>query len=135
MNRPRPWYPLDVAFFDQDTIRDLGGRFGAAGPLVIVALVAEASAAIPSKTKDWDVVDGRWSALARRVYAEGDTTKAIVKLAVELGLLEAMESSAERFRVRLLKWHKWHAKDPTAATRKAKQRAKTSPAENESEWV
>ena len=132
MNRPRPWLPLDVAFLDQDTIRTLGERFGAAGPLAIISLIAEASAAIPTKTKgNFELVESRYAALARRVYIDTEKAKAIMQVAAELGLVDVIEADARRYKVRLLKWDKWHPKDPTAATRKAKQRDKLPAASDE----
>lgn len=126
MNRPRPHVPLDVAFLGQDTIRELGDRHGAAGPLVVIALVTEAHAAIPGKTKDFDVVEGRFTALARSAFIDSGTAQEILRSAVEVGLVEVVESDLIRFKVRLLKWSKWTAKDPTAASRKAKQRGRGS---------
>jgi hypothetical protein len=117
MNRPRPWLPLDVAFLDQDTIRTLGERFGAAGPLAIIALIAEASAAIPTKTKgNFDLVESRYAALARRVYIDTDEAKAIVQMAAELDLVDVIESDARRYKLRLLKWDKWHPKRPDSGS-------------------
>lgn len=123
-DRPRPWTVLDVAFLEQDTIRDLGDTFQAAGPLAIVALILAANAAIPSKTSDFDVVEGRYSALGRSVCVEADTARAIIDMAAEVGLVEVVHSDATQFAVRLLKWGKWHPKDPGAASRQRHSRGK-----------
>lgn len=127
--RPRAHIPLDVAFLDQDSIRDLGEQFGAAGPLTIIALVTEAGAAIPGKGgKDFDIVEGRYSGLARSAYVDERRSRAIVALAAEVGLVEILDQpDAQRFKLRLLKWSKWHPKDPGAAVRKANSRAKGDP--------
>jgi hypothetical protein len=121
-NQKRPYQPLDNAFLDQDTIQALGESFGAAGPLVMIALIGAVGEAIPRKTKDFDIAEGRYAALARRTYVNVDTVKAIFQLAVDQGLLEILESDDVSFKVRLLKFYRWNAKDPTAKDRKAKQR-------------
>jgi len=123
---PRPWFRLDQRFLDQDTIADLGDRFGPAGPLTIVALIAEAASAAATKA-DPDVVCGRWSALARRVHIDVPTTKAVVQGTCDVGLVEVVEASDARFELRLVKYYAWHPKDAGAAGRKARQRSDRPP--------
>jgi len=107
-------------------IRDLGERHGAAGPLLIVALITQAGGAIPTaKPGSFDVVEGRYAALARRVHINTDEARAILATAADVELVELIETEDRRFKVRLLKWSKWHPKDPTAAARQATRRNKT----------
>jgi hypothetical protein len=132
--RPRPWYRFDSGFPDQDTVQDLGDAFGAAGPLVLVVLFCDACATYSQKTRDFETVEGRYSALARRVYADAPTVKSIIARAAEVGLVESLDSDAQRYTVRLTQWAKWNAKDPTAASRQRKSRAKRASESADGAW-
>jgi hypothetical protein len=128
MVRPRPWVPLDVMFLTRGSIETLGERFKAAGPLTVIALVAEATAAIGGgKRADFDVLEWRYTSLARRVYTDAATAKQIIHAADDLGLVEVLdEPDADRFKLRLLRWKDWHPKDPLAAARKKRERTRNA---------
>jgi hypothetical protein len=111
----------------------LGGTFGPAGPLVLVALILEAHKAIPTKAKDFDCVPMRYAALARRAFLkDGDEARQIIAAAVEVGLLERVEDDGQRFVVRLVKWESWESKNPRDTLRKQAQR--TGAATASSDW-
>jgi hypothetical protein len=121
--RQRPWFRFDSGFPDQDTIRDLGAAYGAAGQLVMVVLFCDAAAAYSQKAKDFDVVDGRYSGLARRVHTDTETVQAILRRAVDVGLIESLATDdPRRYSVRLLQHAKWNAKDPNGAARQRRTR-------------
>jgi hypothetical protein len=126
VERPRTYEPLDNFFLDQDTIQVLGENFQAAGPLVMVALIGAAGAAIPGKNADFDVVEGRYAALARRVFAKEGDVRAIFQVAAEQGLIEILESDAVRFKVHLLHFHRWTTKHPKAKFRVKKHRTRAA---------
>lgn len=125
MDRPRHFFPLDDTFLVRDTIQTLGERHGPQGPLLMVALIAEASGAVTGgKREDFDVVKWTFSAVARRAFvASVEEARAIVQTAHEIGLVEVLEQDELRFRLRLLRWGEWHPKDPGAAGRQKRSRA------------
>lgn len=124
----RPWFKFDLDFLNQDTIADLRDEFGAAGPLTIFAVLAEAkkedlSGLRPASKQG--TLNTRSTALARLVGAPADTIATIVTRAVELGLLELLDGSdvaTGRLVVRSLKRAGWEPKDATAASRQARKR-------------
>jgi hypothetical protein len=118
---------LDDAFLTRGSIEALADEFPGFGPLAIIALICEARAGVGGgKRKDHDIVEWRYTFLARRVRADAATARAIVNAAAQIGLIEVMDESGDRFKVRLLRWNEWNAKDPTAAERKRRSRARSS---------
>jgi hypothetical protein len=128
--RPRPWCPLDREFLTQDTVRELGERFGAAGPLVFLALVLEAGKRLAGTAPG--VVEMRFNALARLAFSEPQTVQEVVTAAAEVGLLADLEGDGERFKARLTRFEAWETKDPSGAERSARYRASKA-AEQEQE--
>lgn len=125
MERPRPWFPLDNAFLTRGSIEVLADEFGAAGPLAIVALVAETNGAVGAgKRSDFDVLAWSYRSLGRRIHVSAARAKAIVQAAAKVGLIELLSETGDAFRARLLRWEEWHPKDPLAAERKQRQRAR-----------
>lgn len=121
--RPRPHTTLDRDYLAQDTIRDLGDRFGATGPLVFLALILNAGKGITERAlDDLGRVELRWSALARETFTDVATVRSIVTTAVELGLLDRFEGDGTRFSARLTKADKWESRPQTGAERTAKWR-------------
>lgn len=111
---PRPWCRLDREYLTQDRIRELGERFGPAGPLVFLAIILEAG-----KTSRAGEIEMRFAALARTSFVDAENAQGIVVAAAEVGLLDGLQRDAERFGARLTRWDAWEAKDPTAAQRSA----------------
>jgi len=123
--RPRPWFALDNAFLTRGSIESLADQFGAAGPLAIVALIAETNAAVGGgKTKDFDVLAWHYAYLGRRVRTDVSTARAIISAAADVGLVEVLDQSETTFTVRLPHWHEWHPKDPGGAERQRRSRAR-----------
>jgi hypothetical protein len=122
--RPRPHTTLDREYLSQDTVRELGQRFGAAGPLVFLAIILEAgktTGAAPGS------IELRFRALAQLAFTDAVTVQEVVTAASEVGLLADLRSDGERFRARLTRWDAWEARDPTAAKRSAEYRLRESP--------
>jgi hypothetical protein len=120
--RKRGFSPLDRDYLAQDTIGELGERFGPAGPLVFLAIILEAGKAL-SGTAPGEVAM-RFGALGRLAFVKPDAARAVVVAAEEVGLLDGLESNQDRFKARLAKWEEWEAKDPTSAQRSAEYRAR-----------
>jgi hypothetical protein len=124
----RPWFKLDVDFLVQDTIAELRADFGAAGPLTVIAIIAEAKKsdlAGQRPPRDQGILEIRATSLAHIVSSDAGTVLEIVQRAVDLGLLEHVEGSdvaAGRLRVRSLKRGPWEPRDATAAARQARRR-------------
>jgi hypothetical protein len=116
--RPRPWSSIDREYLAQDTVRELGERFGATGPLVFLAVVLEAGKV------GTGMVEMRFGALARLGFTDAETARNVVCAAVEVGLLSSLEDDGRRFSARLTRWEAWEAKDPTSAQRSADYRAR-----------
>jgi len=116
---PRPWCRLDREYLAQDTVRELGERFGPTGPLVFLAIVLEAG-----KAPSAGAVAMRFSALAQLAFTTPESACAVVSAAAEVGLIGELESDEERFSGRLRRWSTWEAKDPTSAQRVADHRAR-----------
>jgi hypothetical protein len=127
LERPRSWFTLDDAFLTRGSIESLADEFPGFGPLAIIALIAEARAGVGGgKRKDHDVVEWHYTFLARRIRTAATTARAIVSTAAKVGLIEVIDESGDSFKVRLLRWNEWNAKDPTAAERKRRSRARSS---------
>ena len=118
---PRPWCRLDREYLTQDTIRELGQRFGAAGPLVFLAIILEAG-----KAPSGGIVEMRYSAVAMLSHVTAEEATKVVAAAAEFGLLADLESDRQRFAARLTRWEAWEAKDPTSAHRSADYRGRQS---------
>lgn len=114
---PRPWCRLDREYLAQDTVRELGQQFGAAGPLVFLAIVLEAG-----KTASSGWVEMRYRALAQLAFVDAEIARDVVTTIGTLGLLDGLHGDAERFRGHLSRWEAWEAKDRTAADRQARAR-------------
>lgn len=121
--RPRPYVTLDRAFLAQDTIADLGERFGPAGPLVFLAIVLDGgyfTTALPR-----GVVELRYRALEREAFTPEEKVREIVAAIVEVGLLDEFEDmGGGRFRARLAKFDRWESQPMTGAERTAAYRAR-----------
>ena len=123
--RPRPYTTLDRDYLAQDTIRDLGHRFGAQGPLVFLALILHAGSAI-SESRDLEVgaVEEQllpsscaFGPLAREAFTSADAVREIIGMAVELGLIgEFEELGGDRFTARLLKADRWEKPPKSGAS-------------------
>jgi hypothetical protein len=122
VNRARLFAAVDVAFLEQDTVAELRERFGAVGPLVLLALILDAKGR--PKGPVVGVTEGRYAALARRCGTDETVAGKVVTAGIELGLLESLDSSERRYKLRLVKWLKWEPKDPTGAERQARHRAR-----------
>lgn len=127
MERPRPWFPLDNAFLTRGSIEVLADQFPGFGPLAIVAIVGETNGAVGGgKREDFDVLDWRYSFLARRIRTDAETSRAIVHAAAQLGLVEVLAEGGDEFKLRLLRWGEWHPKDPMGAERTRRSRARSA---------
>lgn len=117
--RPRPHTTLDREYLSQDTIRELGKRFGPDGPLVFLAIILEAgktTGAAPG------TVELRFRALAQLACTDTETVRKVVAAAFEVGLLADLSDGGERFCARLTRWDAWEAKDSKSAGRSADYR-------------
>jgi hypothetical protein len=110
---------MDREYLAQDRVRELGERFGAAGPLILMALILESGKALPA-----DEVEMRFRSLARLTFVDVETACDVVAAAFESGLLADLQQDAERFRARLTRHKAWDAKDPTSAQRSADYRGR-----------
>jgi hypothetical protein len=119
--RPRPWSSLDREYLSQDTIRELGDRFGPVGPLTFLAIILEAGKVTGARP---GLVELRFSALALLSFTAPKTVREVVHAAAEVGLLADLDDDGERFRARLTRWERWESKDRTAAQRAAEYRAR-----------
>lgn len=140
--RPRSWLTLDVDYFAQDSICELGDEFGPAGPVTFLVILTEAKRAalggLPV-TKQGRV-SLRYRAVARTAFLGKDVelVRQIVEACVAMGLLELINTDETRFEVRLAKWKSWETTDSGAAERQRRSRAKQSdspgrPAEQQGE--
>jgi hypothetical protein len=121
---PRPWFPIDQAFLTRGSIEELGEAHGAAGPLSLIALVAEANMAVGAGKRDnFDVVKWRYRDLGRRIRVDAEEAEAIVRSAERIGLVKIVGEDDGAFTVRLLRWQEWHGRNAGAANRKATERA------------
>lgn len=119
--RPRPWSSLDREYLSQDTIRELGSRFGPAGPLTFLAIILEAGKGTGIAS---GAVELRFRALSGLAFTDVETVREVVSAAHEVGLLADLEGDGVRFRARLTRWEAWEAKDRTATQRQADHRAR-----------
>lgn len=136
MPRPRPWLPLDLDYLDQDTIRELLSEFGAAGPLIFIAILLEAGkqarAGLPVSQQG--TMTARAAALAMKVGSDAETVCRIVHRCVAIGLLELLDGSdldAGRLVVRSLKRGPWEPKDASATRRDARRRQRLAQTETD----
>jgi len=121
--RPRPYTTLDRDYLSQDTVRELGERFGAEGPLVFLAIILGAGKVTTGGTQG--VVALRWTALAREAFSTVKAVRRIVSAAIELGLLADLdEMDAGRFSVRLAKFDSWESRPRSGAERMAALRTR-----------
>lgn len=126
--RPRPWLPLDIEFFQQDTIGALLDEFGCAGPMAFLHILCEARKSDLAGLRPISE-QGRYSfrtaALAHTLRTTSTAAGAIVSRCVDLGLLAYLDGTdldAGRVVVRSLKREAWEVKDATAAARQAHKR-------------
>jgi hypothetical protein len=95
---------LGVAFFEQDDIQQLGERHGASGPLLIWrSSLRQAARSPPRPPGTFNVVEGRYTSLARRAQVTTDETRAILETAAEMELVELIATEGPRYKARLLK--------------------------------
>jgi hypothetical protein len=122
--RPRPYTTLDRDYLAQDTIRELGGEHGPAGPLVFLALILNAGKAISSQAPDAiGRVEMRWRTLAGEAWVGVEEAREIVRMAVDLDLVaEFVELDGGRFSARLTKAARWESRPLTGAERTAQWR-------------
>ena len=126
---PRPWIKLDVEFLSQDTTEQLRDKFGAAGPLLLVAVflgAKESDLAGMRPTDEQGQLSIRAAALGRKIAVDAETVVAIVREAMKLGVLECLDGTNldkdGRLVLRSLKREAWEPQDATAAARKARSR-------------
>ena len=119
--RPRPYTTLDRDYLAQDTIRELGGEHGPAGPLVFLALILNAGKAISSQApEEVGRLEMRWKTLAGEAWVSVDEAREIVRAAVDLDLVaEYVELDGGRFSARLTKAARWESRPLTGAERTA----------------
>jgi hypothetical protein len=122
---PRPWVRLDLAFLDQDTVRELGDTHGPAGPLTLLALIVQANSAalagLPPERQG--TLSIRYRALARSAFLDGpDSARRIVDHLIELGLVERTADDDQQCALRMTRWTKWEPKDIRAASRQRRIR-------------
>jgi hypothetical protein len=128
--RPRDWITLDLEYLAQDTIRDLGREFGAAGPLVFLAILLAAKRAAKGglAAKRQGTVSLRYRAVAQSAYVEDvEDVWRIVDASVRLGLLVRLDEPTEeedRFTVRLAKWERWEVVDSSGSERQRRSKAR-----------
>jgi hypothetical protein len=124
----RPWRKHDLDFLQQDTIRGLLSKFGPLGPLTIMAILDEAKKADLSGSRapaDQGILSVRLDGLASTLNADAESVAAIVRRAVDIGLLAYLPGTDEpagRLVVRSTKRDGWEPRDGTAAARKARSR-------------
>lgn len=130
---PRPWVRLDLAFFEQDTVRDIGERFGPGGPLILLALIIEAKRAAMSGAplEAQGSVSLRYAALARMAFVAEADARAIVAALADLDLLQSVDDDGRRFTARLTKWAAWEPRDSAGAARQRRYRDRQAPDEPE----
>jgi hypothetical protein len=122
---PRPWVRLDLSFLDQDRVRDLGRRFGAAGPLVLIAVITSAKqsamAGLPAERQG--TVSLRYGALRERTFVDSeDRAREIVQRLADCGLLTITDDDNQRFTAHLARWDAWEPRDVNGAARQRKYR-------------
>jgi hypothetical protein len=122
---PRPWVKLDLSFLDQDRVRDLGRRFGAAGPLVLIAVIMSAKqsamAGLPSERQG--TVSLRYGALRERAFVDSeDQAREIVQRLADCGLLTITDDDNQRFTAHLARWDAWEPQAVNGAARQRKYR-------------
>ncbi len=122
----RPWVKLDLSFLDQDRVRDLGRRFGAAGPLVLIAVITSAKqsamAGLPPERQG--TVSLRYGALQERAFVDSeDRAREIVQRLADCGLLTITDDDDQRFTAHLARWDAWEPRDVNSAARQRKYRA------------
>jgi hypothetical protein len=98
------WYALSTHFLTDEKVEVLGEQHGPAGPLVIVALLAQAKERNAKGT-----VEGSFSLLSKSVFSETDQAFDILSTAIKVGLVEG-ELTNKDFKVRFLGWNKWQSK-------------------------
>lgn len=114
----RLWFARDAWLTSDPLVQQLGADHGAAGPLALEELMALAKLAERDGT-----VSTSYAALAMRTFTSATKVKAIVLQAGELGLID-LEANGRAFTASFPNWSKWQTRDPTAAERQARARAR-----------
>jgi hypothetical protein len=128
MTTPSYWTPLPAGFPQAPKVSVLLAEFGAPGPYTLIVLLATATAqGYLGGPKGW--VRMAWVEMAHRTATEPAAAEVIVRRIAELGEIE-IAADEHGFSARLVGWEKWKPtpKDPTAAERKARERAKATAA-------
>lgn len=138
LTTPRLWFYMDSLFHEQPVIQAMRDSFGPGGPYTLVVLLCEAYKRHFLRSTDSGVVDMTYASLA---YSAGLTAPEealmVLRYLADTGIVQpegcAFPSQNDdfkehaTFRVRFLKWESWTPKDPGAAERKARSRARNEP--------
>lgn len=132
---PRLWAPLPAQHHRTGKIEELLELHGASGALAFLVLLSEAAAAVGVLGRDArGMAEMSWRDFAKYSGTPLHAARALLEaLASEPFTLVAIESeNTFGFRVRLLRWAEWDQmpKDPRAAERQQRARAKKKAAES-----
>jgi hypothetical protein len=110
---------LDAGFTSSAAIEELGEAHGPAGPMIVVSLLGMA------KQQGWKgaVKTTRRKLADDAFVVDRDLVDVIVRQAVEIGVLEAIELDARTIHVRFVRWESWQ-KRLSDAERQALKRAR-----------
>lgn len=112
------WLALSAQFTGDDKIQQLGERHGPGGPLLVIHLLEQAQL-----QEAGGVVQRTFRDLAHATFITTDEARAIVRSALEVGVIDEVDPATEaRCSIRLRSWDRWQA-----AFRKARSRAKDPP--------
>lgn len=134
---PRQWVRLDLAFLEQDNVRDVGERFGPGGPLVLLALVLEAkrAAMAGAPVEQQGTVSLRYAALGRMAFVDESQARTIVASLVGLELIQTMTDDDRRFTARLTKWGSWEPRDSGGAARQHRYRERRDVSDDDEDGI
>lgn len=110
------WWAKDVEWWLRERVVELGQEFGTEGPGVILWLSCRAKA-----QRDGGRVRSGFRAIAHGAFVAPKNVEAIVRRAVEVGLLDDFESEGRTFSCRLSGW-KADQEKAQAAARQARSR-------------
>lgn len=111
------WYAMSTRFLCDPKIEALGERHGPAGPLVIVALLAQAK--LQNKAGG---ATSTYRTLAHESFADRADVARIVSDAAETGLLDIEQGDEVEVSVRFPAWTRWQDARRKANEREARKR-------------